>query len=224
MKTKNLILAILSVMAYINCNALITCNSFCVTNIRMDTTTTHIMDVTIFMSGTSNDFINYPYVSVITDSIGDTIATGVMNFFGQFGNTSQTYQVNTSWSSIPSNFHCTVYFKHDSVTCTLLYPCSTSGIKEEYSSNKINIYPNPNNGNFILFYSGNQTSSAQSGLYELEIMDELGRTVYTQTFINPNQTKINISQLSNGVHFYQLTIPTQSGKETVRGKFVKEQE
>jgi type IX secretion system substrate protein len=48
-------------------------------------------------------------------------------------------------------------------------------------------------------------------------MDVLGQEVYHQAIINPNNTTINISQLSNGVYFYQLS----NSKETLRGKFVK---
>ena len=79
----------------------------------------------------------------------------------------------------------------------------------------ISIYPNPTSGTLTLSYS-----LPQSGIsnYELGIMDVLGRTVYTQAITNPNQTTINVSQLSNGVYFYQLT----NNKETYRGKFVKE--
>jgi len=54
--------------------------------------------------------------------------------------------------------------------------------------------------------------------YELRIMDVLGRTVYTQSITYPNQTIINISKLSDGVYFYQLS----NNKKTLRGKFVKE--
>jgi type IX secretion system substrate protein len=204
MKTKRLIILIVSLMAYINCNALINCNSFCVTNIQMDTSTTHTMDVTIFMAGTSNDFIDYPYISVITDSIGDTIATGMMNFFGQFGNTSQTYQVNTSWDSIPANFHCTLYFKYDSVTCTLLYPCTLSGIEEEYSFNKVLIYPNPSAGNFILSYHLSTSVSNNNGC-ELRIIDYTGRSVYNAPITGAvGKQNITLSDLCNGVYYWQL--------------------
>jgi len=63
-------------------------------------------------------------------------------------------------------------------------------------------------------------SLQQSGIsnYELGVYDVLGQKVYIQPIINQQSSLINLPQLSNGVYFYQLT----NGKETYRGKFVKE--
>ena len=82
-------------------------------------------------------------------------------------------------------------------------------------SASVNVYPNPNNGTFMLSYSLPQSGTST---YELGITDVLGSNVYSQPITNPTQSAIDISQLSNGVYFYQLT----NNKEAVRGKFVKE--
>jgi hypothetical protein len=47
----------------------------------------------IYVGGDSLDFISYPYITVVTDCNNDTIATGSMNFFGQIGQTVQSYSV-----------------------------------------------------------------------------------------------------------------------------------
>jgi len=47
----------------------------------------------ILMAGDSTGFINYPYIALVTDCNGDTIATGNMNFFGQTGQSVQSYPV-----------------------------------------------------------------------------------------------------------------------------------
>src|ERR1035437_1744632 len=80
--------------------------------------------------------------------------------------------------------------------------------------NGIILYPNPPSGTFTLSYNS-QLSILNS---QLKIYDVLGQEVYTQAITNPNQTTITVSQLSNGVYFYQLI----NNKETYRGKFVKE--
>jgi type IX secretion system substrate protein/beta-propeller repeat-containing protein len=90
-----------------------------------------------------------------------------------------------------------------------------AGIPQVNSKYSISLYPNPTSGTFTL-----SCSLPQSGIsnYELGIMDVLGRMVYTQAIVNQQSSIINVSQLSNGIYFYQLT----NGKETYRGKFVKE--
>ncbi len=96
----------------------------------------------------------------------------------------------------------------------------TTGI---YSNNqKINmvyVYPNPNNGNFILEY---QLTSANA---VLEVKDFLGRNVFKQNIIGKDgKQSVDASYLSNGMYFYEiktegsgLQIPTK-----VRGKIVVE--
>jgi PKD repeat protein len=89
-----------------------------------------------------------------------------------------------------------------------------TGINEIEVNNKASIYPNPNDGNFILSYSHLLTSNSQ-----FAIKDILGRTVKTYEIIGKigNET-IDISNLSNGIYFYQVI----NEKEIVSGKFMKE--
>ena len=81
--------------------------------------------------------------------------------------------------------------------------------------NKINIYPNPNNGTFTLIY--NLSSIINNSSPQLIITDVLGQEVYSQLITN-NSTLITLPNISYGVYFYQLA----NNKETFRGKFVKE--
>lgn len=98
------------------------CASFCVTDIALDSTGTYL-EIPIFFDEDPSAFINYPYVTAVTDANGDTIATGNMNFFGQFGGTIQTYNASTALDSLPANFVATVYFRYDTSVCALSYPC-----------------------------------------------------------------------------------------------------
>ena len=95
-----------------------------------------------------------------------------------------------------------------------IFKLDTTSATTNQIDNSISLYPNPTSGTFTLSYNS-QTPILNS---QLKIYDVLGQEVYTQGITNLNQTTINISQLSNGVYFYQLTNNT----ETYRGKFVKE--
>jgi len=88
----------------------------------------------------------------------------------------------------------------------------TEGTQEIRPQQTISLYPNPNNGTFTLSYS--QLSIPNS---QFEIIDVLGRTVYTHYIYIEGKETIDVSGLSNGVYFYQLINNT----ETCRGKFVK---
>jgi len=95
----------------------------------------------------------------------------------------------------------------------------TTGINPISNKESISIYPNPASSTIsIRNYVPNL--SGRNG--EIRITDVLGNEIYHQAINKPSQSTIDISQWSNGVYFYQLTIPTQSGTETYRGKFVKE--
>ena len=94
----------------------------------------------------------------------------------------------------------------------IVTPICYNGINEIRNNYYISLYPNPTSGTITLSYNS-QTPILNS---QLKIYDVLGQEVYTQAITNPNQTTINVTQLSNGVYFYQLTNNT----ETYRGKFV----
>lgn len=121
----------------------ITCQSFCVTNIQLDPVTLEEMLIDIYFAGEPDDFINYPYVSLVTNTAGDTLGTGSLNFFGQFGNSTQTYVVDKAIDSLPDNFEAVVYFHYDTVECVLVFPCSTTAVKNVSGYNDILLYPNP---------------------------------------------------------------------------------
>jgi hypothetical protein len=177
----------------------IPCSSFCVTGIEMDSTVANTMNVTIFMAGSGTDFINYPYVSLIKNSNGDTIATGTMNFFGQFGNTSQTYSATTTLGSIPVNFNGTVNFNYDTLICVLPYPCSTSGISNDYFPGTPKIYPNPSNGKFQWFVDDAQSDKN----YTIEIYNGQGEKIY-QYEITGTTSDIDLSQQANGIYLARI--------------------
>ena len=72
-----------------------------------------------------------------------------------------------------------------------------------------NIYPNPNNGNFTLSYSGKEQ------LNEFQVIDMLGKRVQTISLENfDNSQEINLVSLAKGIYF--ITIQSDSTKATKR--------
>ena len=201
MKTKKIILLILIASASLNIKAQsITCNSFTVTNIQY--VSANMYDVTIFFAGQSTDFINYPYVSSIVDnSNSTTIATGTINFFGQFGNTSQTYTTTTTLSSLPSNCNFTVYFTYDTSVCALQYTCPPSGINDGGFLSEPTLYPNPSNGIF------NVTSGEE--ITSLEIYSVIGELVFSSELQTTNY-ELDLRSKSKGVYFVKIITENDS--------------
>ena len=119
----------------------IDCNHLNVTGITADTANPGNWLVTINFSSPDKLFINYPHVQYITNAEGDTLATGILNFFGQFSNTSQDYAVTSSLDSLPIGQEMHVFFYFNNTSCSL--PFFVSGTKENLTLPGINIFPNP---------------------------------------------------------------------------------
>ena len=71
----------------------INCNDFSILGFGTDPFNSGNSLIHILLEGDSMDFISYPYISLVTDCNGDTIATGSLSFFGQMGQTVQSYPV-----------------------------------------------------------------------------------------------------------------------------------
>ena len=78
---------------------------------------------------------------------------------------------------------------------------NTTGIKQITNSNELNIYPNPNNGSFVI--------EPQNTLYNVHctVYDVNGKAVLSQT-IN-GKTTIDASSLNEGV--YNISLQSNEG-------------
>ena len=106
-----------------------------------------------------------------------------------------------------------------SVVVTNSLGCSSTSIATNFTvtgigiienNELITVYPNPNNGNFMLNYTTTKTEKLNLNLYDL-----LGHLVYSdeqKTNAGLNQIEIEIPSLAEGIYF--LGITTEKGKYT----------
>ncbi|MCK4638534.1 MAG: T9SS type A sorting domain-containing protein, partial [Bacteroidales bacterium] len=89
----------------------------------------------------------------------------------------------------------------DTATQTILVD-NCSGISEISNGLCVNIFPNPNNGNFVLELNSENNIAAN-----IRIFNSLNVLVYEINKVNINQKyskKINLSRLSKGVYFLMI--------------------
>ncbi len=118
-----LILGIISPF-FLSAQSSIPCASFCVTEVTLDSLNEE-WNLTVDFNGTTNDFINYPYVAFMLNAAGDTAGVGQMEYFGQIGGTSQIYHPSVLSGDFTSG---QIFFVYDQDTCVLEFPCSSAGI------------------------------------------------------------------------------------------------
>lgn len=187
-------------------SAQVSCASFCITNVEMDTTIPNMLAVTLYMSGTSNDYANYPVITAIVDTAGDTVATGTLNFFLQYGGTSQVYLLNTGMTTVPPNFTFTAYFMYDTVNCILTYPCVINAISEN-TGFKLNVYPNPAT-DYIVFEIPPELRNGT-----LQIYNSSGQLLHDLPV--ESSVSMDVNDFAPGVFIYRFI---HSG-HSVEGKF-----
>jgi hypothetical protein len=94
------------------------------------------IDISIYNGDTVD--INYPYIGLVVDAMGDTIQNGTANFFVQFALDTMTYSY--ALNSVSPVYPLTVYFAYSDLiggtdTCVLSYTPPT-GIAELPSPDK----------------------------------------------------------------------------------------
>ena len=208
MRTSLLLLILLSLLR--PANAQVSCASFCITNIQIEPTIPGMIAVTVAMSGTTNDVAMYPVITALIDTAGDTVATGTLNFFLQYGGTTQDYLMNSSMTVIPPNFTCIAYFMYDSINCILTYPCVINGIAEHGTNLALNISPNPA-GDFINFEIPEDFKNGS-----LEIFNASGQMIRKEAV--ELKIRIDVKEFIPGIYICRYVHP----KGRLEGKFKKE--
>jgi hypothetical protein len=73
-----------------------TCDMLAVTAINPDTLIFGDFQVSIQFNASTSDYIGYPFITSVQNCNGDTVATGSLSWFGQFGQTEQEYPITVS--------------------------------------------------------------------------------------------------------------------------------
>ncbi len=167
----------------------------------------------------------------VVSNIGD-----VVTFFSNvtWGGMSPTYQWYVNRTLIPGatndSYSAAVYY-NDTFTCQVIGdpPCDTIptapgvsnkiiiyadylGVQRVAGTNDLNLFPNPNNGNFTL--SGTLSASTNKEV-TYEVVDMLGRVLNTGTTQPKNGTidqQINLANIAEGA--YLLRVQTETRSET----------
>ncbi len=134
------------------------------------------------------------------------------------GETTPTITVDSTGAGIGGS-------KAIGVDVTTAEGCSTSsslsftfldctGIGELVSTIGLRVYPNPNDGNFML-----EISTPQNIFVDVKVINAWGKTVYSENNLNINamyKANMNLSQLADGVYF----ISVENQKSSVTRKLV----
>lgn len=199
LKTALASLSILLLSSIVNSQT-INCSDFTLLGYGPDSLNPGNSVVHIQFAADPMDFINYPYVSFVTDCNGDTIATGNMNFFGQMGQSVQSYPVtgditNACLPITVEFIYANTNFETDTCLLTLN---ATIGISESSAfESTYSIYPNPSK-NVI-----NINSSLNKIGINYFIYDYTGKLILTGR-LNSESTAIEISDFSNGIYLLKI--------------------
>ena len=80
-----------------------------------------------------------------------------------------------------------------------LVSCTPLSIEENLLKNETSLYPNPNNGKFVLNYIGTEA------LTKLTVIDNIGKTIQTLSFEGYSANhSIDLVHLAKGVYFVKI--------------------
>jgi hypothetical protein len=175
------------------------CSEFTVTEVTPDSVNPGFQQVSIYFAGAQNSFINYPYISAVLNCVGDTIGTGNLNTFGQFGQSTVPYPVTVTgpWDCEPLTFVFT--FSNNSGTqfnCSFTY--ETAGLSNVSTKKaSFTVYPNP-------AYDRIQISSSTDLKQEIyTIRDYSGRLIQESRIQNDNPV-LSLESLSAGLYILSI--------------------
>lgn len=103
------------------------------------------------------------------------------------------FNVTTEWDSLPSNTW-TGLGQH---TCV----CANVGIAETNAADKMSVYPNPSNGEFVVNTSEN--------ISHIEVINTLGEVVVVEEFTSAEQQttkRIDLSGMPGGIYMVQVQL------------------
>lgn len=188
------------------------------------TTSYTVNGTSILCNSTSNQSLTInvnalPSVSLTAGATTICAGTGSIGLFGSpSGGTYSGTAVTNSLLSIanPGTFVPVYSFTSSTTGCsnsastTVIVANCTDVQTIAGNTSTINIYPNPNNGSFVI-----ETTNVEEKL--IEVTDLTGRVVFSEKTTNQS-IKVNIYELANGL--YQIKIKSES--ETHQFKVIKQ--
>lgn len=185
------------------------CGDFSITGITSDSIDPNTLQISIAFSASASSFANYPYIAAIIDCQGDTVATGNMFWFGQFGQSTIDYPVLSN-GAIPCEPYTAVFLYSDNSgqtdTC-FLNSNGTSSIDNAVEQSW-RISPNPAEDVLLL-----QLPQVALGA-ELLLMDISGKLMLEKQ-VSELSMSINISEIPRGTYFIRLKHPLNPDVEGI---------
>lgn len=167
------------------------------TNISTDSLNPNAIQVSIFYAASASSFTNYPYISALLDCHGDTVATGNLFVFGQFGQSTVAYPLTLNLSN-PCEPLTAVFLSTDNFgvtdTCQLVYAGTTS--IENHEDKIFDVFPNPSKDLVVI-----QVPSHAIG-ETMEWRDLTGKLMITKV-LTEETFSMNVTDLPSGTYLIQ---------------------
>ena len=74
------------------------------------------------------------------------------------------------------------------------------GVDKNLLENKIKIYPNPASENITI-----DLGESNSKSLNIDVIDSIGKIIFSESYTNQNKVSVNLSQFSEGVYFVKIT-------------------
>jgi len=194
-------LALSMIYMTVNGYAQVSCDNFIIQQIQMDANQQN-WEVTIFLDADSSDFINYPFIALMVNTTGDTVAQGNLEYFGQFGQTANVFHPTVT--AVDNAFEGDIYFVYDEDTCVFNTASLSSDQPDRVSP--LIAYPNPATDVLKLNIPAHEVD-------QWLVLDVHGRCVHQQRKTNelrveqwPTGTYVSRTQTANGLfyHYFQV--------------------
>jgi hypothetical protein len=175
------------------------CDLLSIQGIEPDTIDVNNTLINIQYAGNEMNFINYPFIPVVWDCNGDTVATGNFFFFGQMGQTTQGYPVTALSDDVclPITVQF-VYGDEQLVNDTCLLTFGSGLSIQRIAETDFTVFPNPTSGDVPLGI----TEGIIGTHYTL--IDANGRELLSGTF-RQGTTTLSLATFPAGVYMLRCS-------------------
>jgi hypothetical protein len=176
------------------------CADFSIVGMAPDSLDSTVYNVSIEFSAPANTFVNYPYVSAVLDCNGDTVATGGMFFFGQFGQTTSDYPVTLNGSLLCEPLSAVFVYLNDAAvndTCSLSFGANAGIFNQNDFNSTFSIFPNPTSSQVNIQCSLSQIGSNYA------LHDCTGKQL-SEGKLTTTRTSVDLSGFPEGIYLLRV--------------------